>query len=138
MSLVFPRARLSVYNYLSEGGGSCVRAIVDCSRQYGLVSRGQLSNLHLPLEAAGCGSLYAARKILECCFEERGLGSDKSELSQLVEKTWSGIEQSINSYKVETALTHERPAGQQSDILQCTHMAPVVMDFLLQHLLPYI
>lgn len=138
MSLVFPKARLSVYNRLVEGERSCVKAIAGCASEYGLISESRLKQLSFPLESSGCGSLYAARQILEGCLSEHDSSGDSQQVAATVESTWALIEQSVQRYKEETALIHERKAGQPADILECTHMAPVVMDFLLQHLLPYI
>lgn len=137
MQLKFPHARLLVYNCLVRDGVGCVQAIVKTSKELGLIATARLTTLKLPIETSDCGSLFAAKHVLEQSLIERGYcltNGDKA----LADRLWANIELDVNDYKTQTSLVHIRVPGTVSSTIECSHMAPIVMDVLLQQLTPYI
>jgi hypothetical protein len=133
IQLKFPQVRLMVYDALIERRIGCVQAIVSCAHNLGLIATDRLRDLKLPIDAAGCGSLFAAEQVLYQCLADKG-GADKS----LAEQLWSDVKRSVELYKEQTQLVHDRKAGDVTPAVECSHMAPIVMDLLVQKLQPYV
>jgi len=137
MFLRYPTARLFLYNLIFEQAQNCVSAMVNGAYEFGLVSAGALEGLTLPIDSLVCGSMFAAKKVLEKYVEEHSLRHEGLDLPHTVEHIWQGIERDIDNYKVYTHLQHERHGGAPPDRLECSSMAPIVFDILLQHLPRY-
>lgn len=136
MQLKFPHARLLVYDCLVNQDTGCVQAIVKSAHALGLIGSDKLTHLRLPIEKSGCGSLFSARQVLEQCLSERGYDLSNGG-RKLADELWKKVELDVDSYKSATSLVHNRQAGEITPVIECSHMAPVVMDILLQHLTPY-
>lgn len=136
MDLKFPHARLMVYDCLVNDQVGCVQAIVRSAHQLGLIKADRLSTLKLPIETPDCGSLFAAKYVLEQCLVERGYCLNNGD-RKLADKLWEDVQRGVEQYKQQTNLVHARQPGHLSPTIECSHMAPIVMDVLLQSILPY-
>lgn len=126
-----------IYDSLVHERLGCVQAIVRCSNQMGLIGENKLSNLTLPIETPDCGSLFAAKRVLKQCLSERGYCLNNGD-KELADKLWADVVDAVEQYKKDTSLVHERKPGTTAPLVECSHMAPIVMDFLLQKLEPYL
>lgn len=126
-----------IYDSLVHERLGCVQAIVRCSNHLGLIQENKLSNLILPIDTPDCGSLFAAEHVLKQCLTERGFCLNNGDKA-LADKLWAGVVEAVERYKKETSLVHERKPGTTAPLVECSHMAPIVMDFLLQTLEPYL
>ena len=129
--LQFPNARLHLYSQLMESKAGCIKTMFNCAYDFGLVPSDSLDQCAQPDESSMCGSMWAARKIIEGYFDGHKNGSSPAEL---IEKVWSSLQQAVESYKSKSQLLHNRTAGALPDVSECSRMAPVVFDLLLQHL----
>jgi hypothetical protein len=134
--LQFPTARLEVYDRLVKGGQCCVRALIGAARDYGIIQGDSLEHEKLPADLSCCGSQYAARKILELAMQQRGFNRDGT--AHLSDEIWDSMVEAIEQFKRNTQLVHERDAGDIPAAIECSKMAPVVFDILLQKLTPYL
>jgi hypothetical protein len=137
MPLKFPQVRLMVYDSLVNDGKGCVQALVSCAHELGLIGGTKLTTLRLPIETPDCGSLFAAQHVLEQCLSERGYCLNNGD-RQLADRLWDNVKRKVETYKQKTSLEHARQAGKEASTIECSHMAPIVMDYLLQELQPYI
>ena len=133
--LQFPNVRLHLYNQLLESGAGCVAVMFRSAYELGLVPDGSLDDCVQPANCGMCGSLWAARQIIERLFDGQRTRSD---LQQLVDTVWSSVKNDVETYKLETKLLHDRQPGLLPPATECSRMAPVVFDILLQHLRRYL
>lgn len=133
VQLKFPHARLMVYEALVHRRLGCVQSIISCAHEMGLLAADRLRELKLPVDSTGCGSLFAAEQVVHQCLADRNC-SDQS----LATRLWSEIKNAIELYKAQSQLVHDHNAGSGASVVECSHMAPVVMDLVLQHLQPYV
>lgn len=130
MGLKFPNARLVVCNELFKHDGDCVTAIIAFA-EMGLIAVGSLKHIEFPLNSRSCGSMFAARLVVQECLTSRGL-------AQHIDDVWQQIEQDIEAHKRENKIVHEREQNAQPAKLECNRMAQVVADYMLQALVPFL
>lgn len=119
MTLKFPNQRLAVYDQLVSEG-SCIGALAEIARTCGLRCPEDLTQVRSEHEAGACGSLYTARKILEETSPE------------FAEELWQQLVAKVEQYKIRRNKAHCRGINLQPNIIDCSRMAPAVMDLLLQ------
>ncbi len=119
MTLKYPNQRLAVYDQLVSAGG-CIGAIAEIARTCGLQCPEDLSQVRSEHDSGACGSLLTARKILEETFPE------------FAEEIWQQLVAKVEQYKIRRNKAHCRSINLQPSIIDCSRMAPAVMDLLLQ------
>jgi hypothetical protein len=119
MQLRFPHVRLMVYDALLADGATCVQAVVSSAHRMGLIGENKLRDLKAPDSRPERASLFAAEHVLKECLAERGHSVD----GKLAEDLWASVTASVDRYM---------------SAFSCDQLAPVVMDFLLQRLTPYL
>ncbi|HEY9870674.1 MAG TPA: hypothetical protein V6D08_16020, partial [Candidatus Obscuribacterales bacterium] len=73
MPLQFPNIRLFIANRLLEDRLDCVNVMVRTAYDLGLVPKGSLDDLSLSDDGTLCGSMLAARAIIEKHFEHQAI-----------------------------------------------------------------
>jgi hypothetical protein len=135
--LKFPNIRLFIANRLLEDRLDCVDVMVRTAYDVGLVPAGSLDDLLSLDDGTLCGSMLAARAIIEKHFESKPLEGNGDGHARLVEKVWTELRRDVEAYKARTCLNHVRLPGGHERAVECGRMAPVVFDLLLQHLQRY-
>jgi len=100
--------------------GDCIAALAETARECGLKCPDDLSGIRREVESGACGSLTTARVVLEATAPEIA--------DRLLKKLVAGAER----YKREKKLMHCRGLDLEPSAIDCSGMAPVVMDLLLQ------
>lgn len=137
MSLKFPHVRLQVYDSLVNQRLGCGGSIVKCANELGLVNEEQSSTFKLPVETVRCGSIGAAEQVLRQCLLERGYCNGNGD-QYIADQLWRDLQSAIESYERDNSAAVDQCAGQLESAVECSHIAPVVMDYLLQKLQPYL
>lgn len=119
MLLRYPTVRLALATRLLERG-NCAAAFSEIARECGLNCPEDLSVVQNAVHLGACGSLTTARLVLEA--------NAPLLANQLYERLVSAVE----DYKLEKNQKHCRGINLEPAALDCTGMAPVVMDLLLQ------
>ena len=119
MTLKHPNQRLAIYDQLVSQG-SCITAVAEIARTCGLRCPEDLSQLRSAQESGACGSLITARKILEETVPESA------------EAIWQQLVAYVEQYKLRRNKAHCRGINLEPSVIDCSRMAPVVMDLLLQ------
>ena len=119
MSLRYPNLRLAIYNRLVTQE-DCTSAFAETARECGLKCPEDLSRVKREVAAGACGSLTTARKVLQETVPEVA--------EALSQHLLAGVEQ----YKLESKKKHCRGLNLEPTVIDCSRMAPVVMDLLLQ------
>ncbi len=119
MTLKYPNQRLAVYDQLVSEG-SCIGAIAEIARTCGLQCPEDLSQVRSEHESGACGSLHTARKVLE------------ETVPEFAEAIWQQLLTKVEQYKIRRNKAHCRGIDLQPSVIDCSRMAPAVMDLLLQ------
>ncbi|MCC7531077.1 MAG: hypothetical protein IT342_21345 [Candidatus Melainabacteria bacterium] len=119
MTLKYPNQRLAVYDQLVSEG-SCISAIAQIAWACGLRCPQDLSQVRSEYESGACGSLHTARKILE------------ETVPEFAEEIWQQLLAKVEQYKICRNKAHCRGINLQPSVIDCSRMAPAVMDLLLQ------
>ncbi len=123
-----------MYNQLLETGAGCIAVMFASAYDLGLIPAGSLETCFQNETCTLCGSLWAARQIIEKFFVVHKNGKDPQEL---IDKTWSELQREVEEYKKEHRLEHNRQPGALPSASECSKLAPVVFDILLQLLRPH-
>ncbi len=119
MTLKYPNQRLAIYDQLVSEG-SCIGALAEIARNCGLRCPEDLSQVISEHESGACGSLHTARKILE------------ETLPEFAEEIWQQLVSKVEQYKILRNKAHCRGINLKPSVIDCSRMAPAVMDILLQ------
>lgn len=114
-----PNVRLRLTNSLMVHG-DCISAFADTARECGLSCPDDLSVVRCEVCLGACGSLTTARKILE------------SSVPEIAEDLFEQLVSSVEDYKQKRKQKHCRGLNLEPTALDCSGLAPVVMDLLLQ------
>jgi hypothetical protein len=136
MTLKFPNARLMVFSKLAPGEDCCVQAIVQTAAELGIIKSDALNGLNVS-DTTGCGSLFAGREVVGQFCRERFVDG-KINPGVMCDQLWQKIEKDIEEHRQEKAIVHERSGKLTPIPIDCALLAPVVVDFMLQHLTPYL
>ncbi len=122
--LKFPHARLALYNELLRCKRSCGEALAEIACSLGVVSRDSLQNVKLDETDGECGCLRVGKAIVMAALAARSCNPADAEM------VWESIKKDIARYS-ESVAFHHIP---NLSAIECGRMAPVVLDFILQHL----
>ena len=100
--------------------GDCISAIAEIAKRCGLKCPGDLSEIRRQVEQGRCGSLTTARSILE------------HTIPHLAEELYERLVDACERYKKETGKKHCCGVNLGTSVIDCSGMAPIVMDLLLQ------
>ncbi len=117
--LKYPNQRLAVYAQLVSQG-SCINAVAETARTCGLICPEDLSQVRSHHESGACGALTTARKVLE------------ETLPESAEEIWQQLIANVEQYKLLKNKTHCRGINLEPNVIDCSRMAPAVLDLLLQ------
>ena len=117
--LKYPNQRLAVYAQLVSQG-SCIDAFAEAARTCGLICPEDLSQVRGHHESGACGALTTARKVLE------------ETLPESAEEIWQQLIANVEQYKLLKNKTHCRGINLEPNVIDCSRMAPAVLDLLLQ------
>ncbi|MBY0357288.1 MAG: hypothetical protein K2W82_04735 [Candidatus Obscuribacterales bacterium] len=136
MGLYFPNARLLVYNHLLESKNDCYGAMVNAARDLGLLKNARPEDFKQgeSIKPDSCGALQAARQILDYSLTNHSPNAQHS--AKNVNKIWSDIAKQVEQYKTTMVSRCEEP--NKSEKLICAQLPPIVLDILLQHLMPHL
>lgn len=136
MALEFPNARLHLYNQLLETRIGCIKAMFASAYELELIPPGSLDHISQPESCDMCSSIWAAKQIIEKFFEIRKPLMDSMKIT---DRVWMQLKESLDCYnKTDNRIEHNRRSGDLSQAAECSKMAPIVFDFLLQCLRPYV
>lgn len=115
----YPNVRLALTNSLMSHG-DCISAFVEMARECGLQCPDDLSDVRREVALGACGSLTTARKVLEATVPE------------IAERVFGQLVSTVEEYMRERRQKHCRRLHVEPAVLDCSGMAPVVMDLLIQ------
>lgn len=130
----FPKMRLLLSNRLLESQENCLSTLKESAYELGLAAPGTLDEIEPAQDSAVCSSVFVASHILRHQLKS-AFGPNLSRLKQQqIEELCTSLKEDINAYKQTANVIHE--VGNH-DSVSCSHMAPIVFDFLLQYLERY-
>lgn len=132
MCLRYPIARLAVLERLVRDGNNCAAALLDCARDFGLMEQSSQSQ---PNCVETCQALHAAKAVIESILAKNGIKPGSEVMKGKVEHILSKVQYCLTKARQEF---EDKPHATSSDDFGCSHFAPLVMDCMLQHLLPYL
>ena len=121
--LRYPHARLALVNRLLNQD-DCTQAFAATAKEFGLRCDEDITDVHEHVSRGNCGSMAAAKRVLQQTLPED------------CEQLWQQLCTRVEDYKRE--LPQEHCHGDEKDTIGCTGMAPVVMDLMLQLIMPYL
>lgn len=116
-----PNVRLALTNSLMSHR-DCIIAFAEIARECGLSCPEDLSSVRTAVEAGACGSLTTARLVLEATVKK----------PEMVQELWERLLGAVEEYKLQARQKHCRGIDLEPTAIDCSGMAPVVMDMLLQ------
>jgi hypothetical protein len=123
-----------VYQCLSsDSTKDCYASIINTAHQIGLISD-EHSGTGVECTAAPCGSLMAARHVMERFLKERAQCHARP-LEHVVEDLITQVEENLRKHKIKLAKSETCARG--ACAATCGQYAPIIMDLVLQALTPY-
>lgn len=128
MTLRYPTARLMIYNRLVGCKESCASSLVNCAREFGLMEHYNPAHT-IEGDETGCGAMNAARAILQGNFQ-----TQKKDVStgHSFDSVWRSFEDELAACKDRFKLNYTTISP--PEVAECSKLAPMVFDLLLQHL----
>ena len=133
----FPKIRLLLSNRLLESREDCLSTLTRSAYEFGLATEGSLDKLEIPEDTSLCSSVFVVSCILKKQLQATAGNNRDDKQEQRIEEICANLRRDIEAYKAATNLEHDRSAEKKHDSKGCSHMAPIVFDFLLQYLERY-
>lgn len=130
MKLRHPNGRLLVFDLLHNERIRCNEALVKAAFASGLIIPSE--SLNGPITGADCRSLIAVDAIIKAYFQQHPAKMSLEEQLKLARETIELVNKDIQNYKLTAGVSHPNHIATMP--IDCGTLAPVVFDFLLQHL----
>ncbi len=132
MDLHFPKARLFAYDKLLAGHG-CFSVLVQAVADAGLISEDSLAELKDENQHIGqCGSLQAARKIIQAYMSER---HHEDSASAFAEAAFNELKSQVDAWQKSGNPGYGPECAEYQTYFPCRDTAPIVLDLLLQKIM---
>lgn len=132
MALKYPNLRLKVLDEIYTCKSSCFLAIVNVSVQSGLIKEAPTSTKSNS-DSPDCQAIQAATCVIEIFMSER-FPTNKHQYS--IEKLQSILKDNL-AYFISNPDAASCPIVRGNPFDDCNHIAPIIIDLLVQLLLPY-
>lgn len=126
--LQFPNARLFIHNLLADERVSGAEAIARCAYEYGVIDPSCLEDAELESAIRKCDCCKTAHCILRQYFKSKAdqYGQDAGE------SAWQSVVTRLSKYKTTTTQNLANNESTSDCEQNCSNLAPVIFDLLLQ------
>lgn len=133
IALKYPNLRLKVLDEIYTCKASCFQAIVNVSAQSGLI-KGAPESATSSTDSAHCQAIQAAFYVIEIFMFERFPTCPDNQNS--IDKLHDTLKENVD-YFISNPDSYSCPIVTGNPFDDCNHIAPIVIDLLVQLLLPY-